>query len=66
MHKYEYKTLMYEVTGWWGGKVDAGDVEDRLNELAEIGWEIDHCIPIAISYGQTKSVVFILKREIKG
>lgn len=65
MNKLEYKTLVYEPSGVWGGRVDETLFDEKLNELASDGWEIDHCFPVAMSNGQTKSVVFIFKREIK-
>lgn len=65
MDKLEYKTLVYEPTGFWGGKIDVEDFDMELNELAKEGWKLDHCFPVAMSYGQTKSIVFILKREIQ-
>lgn len=65
MSRPEYKTLIYEPAGWWGGKVDADHFDARLNELAEDGWEIDQCFPVAMSNGQTKNIVLIFKRKIE-
>lgn len=63
--KYEYKTLIYETAGFWGGKVDAWEFDVRLNELAKDGWELNQTIPIAtVNYGTTRSIVLIFKREI--
>lgn len=65
MAKFEYKTLIYELAGWFDSKVDASHFDVRLNELAEDGWEIDQCFPVATAnYGKTKSIVLIFKREI--
>ena len=63
---FEYKTLIYETTGFWSSKIEAEDFDIKLNELAKDNWEIDHCVPVATAnYGQTKNIIFIFKREVK-
>ena len=65
MNKYEYKTLIYETECWYSASVDATHFDKRLNKLAEERWELDKCFPVTESYGRTKSIVLIFKREIQ-
>ena len=65
MGKFEYKTLIYETSGWVDSKIDANEIDGKLNESARDGWELDKCFPVAESYGRTKKIVLIFKREIQ-
>ena len=63
MKNFEYKTLSYEASGWVDSKIDVSEIDNKLNELAKERWELDKCFPIAESYGRTKRIVMIFKRE---
>ena len=62
--KHEYKTLIYETSGWVDAKVDTSSFDAKLNEMGRDGWELDKCFPIAESYGRTKRIMLIFKRDI--
>lgn len=64
MNKFEYKTLVYETSGWYAAKIDTAHFDVKLNELAKEGWELDKCFPLTESYGKTRDIIFIFKREV--
>ena len=63
MEKFEYRTMIYDPAGAWGGKVDS-DFEERLNAFGLQGWELVSSVATAQSFGCTKSIVSIFKRKI--
>lgn len=64
MDKIEYKTLVYETTGFLGGKVKEDDLEGKLNELGEQGWDLVKVVTTNASSGDTRKIVCIFKRTI--
>ncbi|MDB6029227.1 MAG: hypothetical protein JWM68_5450, partial [Verrucomicrobiales bacterium] len=38
--KWEYYTVLFEASGWFGGELDGQKFNDRLNRLGEDGWEL--------------------------
>ena len=62
MNKYEYKVVVYDTKGVFGGKVDSKQLEAQLNMLGYEGWEMVSCTSSNQSYGSSKSIVFIFKR----
>ena len=63
MEHFEYKVVVYDTTGFFGGNVDVRQVEIQLNLLGDEGWEMVSCTSTNQSYGATKSVVCIFKRR---
>lgn len=63
MERYEYKTLMYDTKGFWGGLVDENQFQNELNTLGYDGWELVSSISTTQSYGSSKSIVCIFKRK---
>ena len=63
MERFEYRTILYDTKGVWGGKVDDDHFEALLNGLGSQGWELVSAIATAQAYGSTKSIVCILKRR---
>lgn len=63
MEKYEYKTLIYDTKGFWGGSVDANQFQNELNVQGNDGWELVSSISTTQSYGSSKSIVCIFKRK---
>ena len=64
MDKFEYKTLLTDAKGVWGGKVDGLEFQNKLNELGSQGWELVSAFPSAQSYGSTRWIVSIFKRKM--
>ena len=64
MEKFEYKVVVYDTKGFWGGKVEAGQLENRLNLIGNDGWELVSCTNSNQSYGSSVSIVCIFKRKI--
>lgn len=64
--KWEYRTVMFDVSGWFlGGKLDGHDFNDRLNLLGEEGWELVSVFDTNVAHGGTRNVVAVLKRPMK-
>ncbi len=61
---WEYRTVKVPATGGFlGGKFDQETLEARLNELGEQRWEIVTAFSTSQSYGQSRDIVAIFKRE---
>jgi len=65
MEKYEYKTLFTDAKGCLGGKVDRYSLQDQLNTLGQMGWELVSTVASAQSYGSTRWLISIFKRKIE-
>ena len=63
MEQFEYKVVVYDTTGFWGGNVEQDQLEDQFNRFGSQGWEMVSCTSTNQSYGSTKSVVCIFKRK---
>ena len=63
MEKFEYKVVVYDTKGFWGGTVDSNTLEKQLNLLGNDGWELVSCTSSNQSYGSSKSIVCIFKRK---
>jgi len=63
MDKFEYKTLVIDTEGFFGGKVDTGELEDRINMFGDAGWEMIGTTTTNQSYGASKSIVIFFKRR---
>ena len=66
MKQFEYKTLEVPVTGWyWGGKIDAQAMTDRLNELGKEGWQVSAMNETNMWRGASRALIIILQKEIQ-
>ena len=41
--KFEYKVVIYDTKGFWGGNVNESQLENQLNSLGNEGWEMVSC-----------------------
>ncbi len=64
MDKYEYKVVVYDTKGFFGGKVEVEQIENQLNLLGSNGWEMVSCTSTNQSYGSSRSIVCIFKRKM--
>jgi hypothetical protein len=60
--RWQYLTVDFRVGGFFGPAVNRDELERKLAELAENGWELISAIPIGSGYGATRSIFMILKR----
>ncbi|NDU94146.1 DUF4177 domain-containing protein [Spirosoma terrae] len=67
MKKFEYNVLEVPTNGFWsgGGKIDAQQLMEKLNELGQQGWELTSSVDLNMAQGQSRSVIIMLKREIQ-
>ena len=66
MEQFEYKVVVYDTKGFWGGVIERDQLQDQLNALGGDGWELVSCTSTNQSYGSSKSVVLIFKRKKNG
>lgn len=59
---WEYKTIKLATTGFSGGKLNEVELEEKMNQLGQQGWELTTAFDTNQSYGQTRDVVAIFKR----
>ncbi len=65
MEKFEYKTLITDAKGVFGGKVNPYEFQNELNELGSQGWELVNTVASAQSYGSTRWIISIFKRKVQ-
>ena len=66
MDQFEYKVVVYDTKGFFGGNVESGQLEKQLDTLGRDGWELVSCTSTNQSYGSSKSIVCIFKRKMIG
>lgn len=67
MIQYEYKILAADARGGFfsgGGRVNFEALQDELNRLGKLGWEMVASTNINRYEGATRDVMIILKRPI--
>jgi hypothetical protein len=64
MKKYEYHTQVIDTKGLFGGKIDAAEFNQFLNEMGQQGWELIEATASNQAYGGTGYLICIFKREI--
>jgi hypothetical protein len=62
MKKFEYK-LLDTKSGFFSG-FDYKQLNEHLNQLGNLGWEVVAMVGTAIGAGQTTGLLITLKREI--
>ena len=62
--KFEYKTMKLATKGILGGKFDAEELDNILNEYGRDGWELIAAFDTNKTYGETRDVVVIFKRPL--
>lgn len=62
--RFEYLTLKIAATGWFaGGDLDGDALNEKLNELGAVGWELVSVFDTNMMHGRTRDVIAVLKRE---
>ncbi len=65
MAKWKYKVLEFNPTrSLMAARIDKKSIEDELNELGKQGWEVVSGFTTADGHGNTKKIVYTLKREL--
>lgn len=63
MENFEYKVVVYDTKGFFGGGVESNQLENQLNLLGSEGWELASSTSTNQSYGSSRSIVCIFKRK---
>jgi hypothetical protein len=63
MTNWEYKTLQFETKGFSGGILDVENFNNTLNQYGRDGWELVNCFDTNQSYGASRHVIAIMKRQ---
>jgi len=64
MKRFEYETIIFDPKGVLGGKVDSTMFDQTLNNMGNQGWELINMVASNASYGITRHIVCVFKREI--
>jgi len=62
--KWEYKTIKLKTRGFLGGNFDERALDNMMNEYGSRGWELVAGFDTNKSYGESRDVVVIFKRQI--
>ena len=62
MTKYEYKQFTVKTKGTVSMKM-SDEFITQLNKFGRDGWKLTEAIPIAMGYGRTSVVTFIMRKE---
>lgn len=60
--RWEYRTIMLDVHGWLGPKVEPGRLDAELNAHGADGWELVAVFDINHGHGTTAAIVATFKR----
>lgn len=63
--KWEYKTVIINIAGFFRNKVSPDQIEDCCNQLGKEGWELVTNSAHAVNYGETKNFILIFKRPLE-
>ena len=64
MKRFEYKTIVVETKGMFGGKMDADSFSQILNEMGINGWELAEAIASNRDLGSTAHIICIFVRVL--
>jgi hypothetical protein len=61
--RWEYTTVKLDIPGFFGPKLNPGEVDAQLNALGREGWELVSALDLTEGHGHSKQIVCILKRS---
>jgi hypothetical protein len=65
MDRFEYRTLLLDVAGMFGKRLDTARITKELNALGADGWELVSSKSSTVAWGSERSVVCIFKRKLR-
>lgn len=63
MISWEYKTIQFDTKGFAGGVLDINMFNESLNNNGTDGWELVSCFDTNQSYGASRKVIAVFKRQ---
>jgi len=63
MMTWEYKTIEFDTKGLAGGILDISAFNSTLNDCGREGWELVNCFDTNQSYGASRKVIAVFKRQ---
>jgi Domain of unknown function (DUF4177) len=60
--RWEFKTITHRTTGLMGGKFREDDLDRKLNDLGQLGWELAAIFTTNRDQGATRDIVAVFKR----
>ena len=60
--QWEYKSIIIDVAGWLGPKVDPEELDRALDASGADGWELVSAFDINTGHGRTTGIVALFKR----
>jgi len=65
MKRYEYKTIVIDAKGFWGGKIGVDEFDRTLNFMGREGWRLVQQTASNQSYGNTRYIICVFERELE-
>jgi hypothetical protein len=60
--KWEYKTILIDVTGWINPQLDPQTADAELNRHGADGWELVNAFDLNRGHGRTSEIIAMFKR----
>ena len=64
MKTFEYKTVEIKSSSKWTPKYDFTTINNQINELGKLGWELISVASVNVGYGQSQAFIYTFKRTI--
>lgn len=64
MVQWEYKSVSFDVKGFWGGVLDTNEFDKTTNQYGREGWELVSCFDTNYSQGGSRNIVAVFKRPL--
>jgi hypothetical protein len=64
MDKWEYKSLKFEVKGFFGGVLDTEQFDSVANKHGQEGWELVSCFDTNYAQGGSRYIIAVFKKRI--
>jgi hypothetical protein len=64
--KWEYTSVVLQVGGWVGPKIDREAMDAELNRYGDAGWELVSALDLSDTSGKSSGIVALFKRPRGG
>lgn len=62
--RWEYRSLVLNIKGWVGPKVDQAELDATMNALGAEGWELVSAVDMAAGGGQSAGLLMLFRRAL--
>ena len=65
MVQWEYKSVSFDVGGFWGGVLNTSEFDRATNQYGQEGWELVSCFDTNYSQGGSRYIIAVFKRPLR-